>query len=359
MNPIVSIIIPIYNVEQYVRQCMESVIGQTIDHSLLECIVVNDCTPDRSMDIVNEVVGKYKSEGGVMSITVLNHEQNRGLSASRNTGMKEATGEFVYFVDSDDYLYPDSLKILMSYHQREPEADVIIGNFYDESQDRHCYRFAKAKTIRDMNNLYIGNTKKTTVWNSLIRHSILVENNIEFVEGIYFEDNLFSFQIYPLMKKVVIAPEETYFYRKNPEGIMLTIRKEKIAKTIKDYLFIFAYFINHLSGVVYVGRSIATIDIGLILLDYIIQNEQRVEHVDNIKHQCRLLSKKILFIHFKNGRIFMFLLSLFLYPLNELIRYKWFRHNYGRIATIYFYVAICWDRILFFFNNRYKRLLNI
>ena len=202
-----------------------------------------------------------------MSISILNHEQNRGLSASRNTGMKQATGEFVYFVDSDDYLYPDSLKILMSYHQREPEADVIIGNFYDESQDRHCYRFAKAKTIRDMNNLYIGNTKKTTVWNSLIRHSILVENNIEFVEGIYFEDNLFSFQIYPLMKKVVIAPEETYFYRKNPEGIMLTIRKEKIAKTIKDYLFIFAYFINHLSGVGYVGRRSATRDIGLIWLE--------------------------------------------------------------------------------------------
>ena len=192
MHPKVSIIIPVYNVEQYVRQCLESVIGQTIDHSLLECIVVNDCTPDRSMDIVNEVVGKYKSEGGVMSITVLNHEQNRGLSASRNTGMKEATGEFIYFVDSDDYLYPDSLKILLNYHQQEPEADLIMGNHYDELNATKHHKIDNAETIRYKNLLFIGKTKKISAWNSLVRRKLLVDNNIEFIEGIYFEDNVFN-----------------------------------------------------------------------------------------------------------------------------------------------------------------------
>lgn len=104
-----SIIIPIYNVERYLAECLDSVIGQTYDHSQIECILVNDCTPDNSMEIVREKVEKYREEGGSMTFKIVTHDVNSGLSAARNSGMEQATGEFLLFVDSDDYLYPESI----------------------------------------------------------------------------------------------------------------------------------------------------------------------------------------------------------------------------------------------------------
>ena len=83
----ISIIIPVYNVEQYVRQCLESVISQTIDHSLLECIIVNDCTPDKSMEIANEIVDKYNNvykRGGGMIFKLLSHEKNKKEAKKNN-----------------------------------------------------------------------------------------------------------------------------------------------------------------------------------------------------------------------------------------------------------------------------------
>ena len=89
----VSIIIPIYNVEKYVAECLNSVISQTYDHSKIECIIVDDCTLDHSMDIVNEIIGKY--DGG-MSFIICRHEHNEGLSAARNTGIEIATVSYTH-----------------------------------------------------------------------------------------------------------------------------------------------------------------------------------------------------------------------------------------------------------------------
>lgn len=354
----ISVIIPVYNVEQYVRQCLESVIGQTIDHSLLECIIVNDCSQDKSMDIVNEIVGKYKLEGEGMSISILNHEQNRGLSASRNTGMRHATGEFIYFVDSDDYLYPDALKTLMDYHQSMPEADLIIGNNHNEYLMANCYDIDKAITIVNMDYLFRGERKKIQVWNNFIRHSILTENSIEFVDGIYFEDTIFNYQLYPLLKTAIIIPEVTYFYRKNPNGILLATRNEKVAKTIRDYLFIFRFFVEHLQGLVYVGRSIATIDIAIKGFDFFKNNIQRIEHPEISRNQYDVLCKQLLSKHLKNGRIFLLILSLMLVsPFNQLTKYRWFRHNYNKITQLFGLLALGWDKFLNLSSSNNNRLL--
>ena len=87
---VISIIIPIYNVEDYVAECLNSVISQTYDHSKIECIIVDDCTPDKSMDVVNKIIGVYNGE---MNFITRRHKENQGLSAARNTGISIATGE--------------------------------------------------------------------------------------------------------------------------------------------------------------------------------------------------------------------------------------------------------------------------
>ena len=349
----ISIIIPVYNVEQYVRQCLESVISQTIDHSLLECIIVNDCTPDKSMEIANEIVDKYNNykRGGGIIFKLLSHEKNKGLSASRNTGMKHATGEFIYFVDSDDYLYPDSLKILLNYHQQEPEADLIMGNHYDELNTTNYYKIKNVKIIRNKNLLYFGKTKKISAWNSLVSRKVLVDNNIEFVDGIYFEDNVFNYQLIPVIKCAVVAPETTYFYRKNPQGIMLAAPKEKVEKVVNDYLLILALFEEYLNSNCYVGKSVAILDKSMVLTDMIKHNASRLTNVDSMNRQLATLRRRVVMSHLFHARFFLLILSmLMLPPFNGVIKYRWFRHLYETIVLAFGRCAMCWDRVLSIIN---------
>lgn len=357
----ISIIIPVYNVEQYVRQCLESVISQTIDHSLLECIIVNDCTPDKSMEIANEIVDKYNNvykRGGGMIFKLLSHEKNKGLSASRNTGMKHATGEFIYFVDSDDYLYPDSLKILLNYHQQEPEADLIMGNHYDELNTTTYYKIKNAKIIRNKNLLFWGKTKKISAWNSLVSRKVLVDNNIEFVDGIYFEDNVFNYQLIPVIKCAVVAPETTYFYRKNPQGIMLAAPKEKVEKVVNDYLLILALFEEYLNSNCYVGKSVAILDKSMVLTDMIKHNASRLTNVDSMNRQLATLRRRVVMSHLFHARFFLLILSmLMLPPFNGVIKYRWFRHLYETIVLAFGRCAIYWDKVLSVINLNYTFII--
>ena len=126
----------VYNVEKYVAECLNSVISQTYDHSKIECIIVNDCTTDDSMDIVYEIIKKYD---GCMSFIICRHEHNEGLSAARNTGIELAKGNYIFFIDSDDYIYPNSLELLLNASKIYGYSDMVVGNFY--------YEFLKKKQL--------------------------------------------------------------------------------------------------------------------------------------------------------------------------------------------------------------------
>ena len=102
----VSIIIPVYKVEKYITRCIQSIMNQSCKNIQIECIIIDDCTPDASIDIVNGVLSGYK---GDVKFIILRHEKNSGLSAARNTGIKASTGRYLMFVDSDDYITDDAV----------------------------------------------------------------------------------------------------------------------------------------------------------------------------------------------------------------------------------------------------------
>ena len=106
----VSIIIPVYNVELYIAECLQSVMNQTYQGQL-ECIVVDDCGTDRSMEIVARMIAGYD---GPIEFRVLHHEKNMGLSCARNTGIDAVTGDYVFFLDSDDWISYDCIDYLVS-----------------------------------------------------------------------------------------------------------------------------------------------------------------------------------------------------------------------------------------------------
>ena len=105
----ISIIVPIYNVEPYIERCLRSVMIQT--YSNIECILVDDCTLDNSMKICDCLLGNYI---GPIEFKVLHHDHNRGLSAARNTGTDAATGEYIFYLDSDDEITPDSISLMVA-----------------------------------------------------------------------------------------------------------------------------------------------------------------------------------------------------------------------------------------------------
>lgn len=127
----ISVIIPIYNVEKFVERCILSIINQTYTKEV-ECIIVNDCTPDSSMKIVERLVADYK---GQIRFKLLNHERNKGIAAVRNTGLNAASGDYIIYIDSDDYCEQDMLEKMYTKAVEE-DADVIVADFWDTYPDK-------------------------------------------------------------------------------------------------------------------------------------------------------------------------------------------------------------------------------
>lgn len=242
LGMLVSIVMPVYNVEQYVERAIKSVYNQT--YKALELIIVDDCGTDDSMKIVERLI----KENDINNICrVFHHAKNRGLSAARNTGVENSKGQYVYFFDSDDELTPDCIEQLMQIVFRHPTAEVVTGNMSILSEDGSMiekYRFFKDTKSEDrfefsedrvqITNLLFNYSSNKYIpavsVNKIYRKSWLVENNLEFVEGLIHEDEKFIFDISNCIHNIGIFYDSTYLRYINPNSIMTSLTKEKSAK---------------------------------------------------------------------------------------------------------------------------------
>ena len=236
---LLSIIIPIYGVEKYIEECLDSIISQECEGIDLECILIDDCTPDNSMTVVSKKLQEY--HGGINFI-IKHHDINRGHCAARNTGLKYASGDYVLFVDSDDILAPKALQSLYEELNKTNvcEVDVIMGNAYDR-MDKRCIM-----DFDDDTSFLIENNKEEalrkllsrelfhTSWNKLVKKTMLIRDKIYFEEGIINEDLLWSYLVFLHAKSVLIVPKVTYIYAKdNPTNITNTW-EERITHIIRS-----------------------------------------------------------------------------------------------------------------------------
>lgn len=216
----ISIIIPVYNVEKYIKICIESVINQTYKN--LEILVINDGTKDKSFEIIESYLGDKR-------IKVINREKNSGIAVTRNIGISQATGEYIFFIDADDYLEINAIENLIEALNDE---DIIGGNFfyYDEIKKNKTENIIKndENSLMDSKKYFFNQASEIVVWNKLYRRSFLIENNLKFTEGIIHEDEEFSFNCYISSSKVKYIDKITYNYRINRENsIMDNIRKKQ------------------------------------------------------------------------------------------------------------------------------------
>lgn len=220
----ISVIIPIYNVESYIEDCLKSVVSQTclMQGVQVECILVDDCGTDNSITIAEAIIDRI-NENEDLTFKLLHHEHNRGLSAARNTGMEVAQGEWVYFLDSDDVLAPTCIENLVSLTKIHTDAEMIVGQ-YDEFFEGEEYHGARWKQnggvyAGDVIGTYIEGKIPTTAWNKLVRKEFLIKNNLCFEEGLVHEDALWSFQVFCIAQKVVVSDQVTYHYLQRPGSL--------------------------------------------------------------------------------------------------------------------------------------------
>lgn len=227
MQTILSIIIPVYNVEKYIKMTLDSIFSQNYQREDIEVIVVNDGTPDHSMAIVDQFVSRYSN------ICVIN-QGNQGLSGARNTGLKEAHGKYVWFVDSDDMLGDDILRRVLPL-LKEGDADAYMfrikeidedGNilkerhFFDDKKVHYCSGIDVIKNMSRYNILY------TPMQIYMIKTEFLRSNQLEFVCGIYHEDMEFAPRMLIKAERIAYVPWYSYYYvRRKAQSITSDLSK--------------------------------------------------------------------------------------------------------------------------------------
>ena len=282
MNKI-TIIVPVYNVEKYLRESIESAINQTYKN--LEILLVDDGSTDNSGIICDEYISKDNR------IKVV-HQQNKGLSGARNTGLDLATGKYIMFLDSDDTFQLDACEKLYNYIEKT-NADFVIGNYTNTDEDGTVWdkpAFDKNKyqefklSIEDHTNSFY--TMNSGVWNKIFRKSFLDELQIKFVERVPAEDAIFTTYCFIKSTNVYYIPENVYNYRlRYSDSISTSCSKAYFMGINKAYRIIYDNFRENNQLDFY--RFFYAKSMNYILYKFIdsdkLTKEQRIDVLDTMK----------------------------------------------------------------------------
>mgnify|MGYP006082203383 CR=1 FL=1 len=240
MIPKVTIIIPVYNTEKHLQQCLTSAISQTLKS--IEIIVINDASTDNSLEIIKEFEKKDSR------IQLINFKKNKGNGVGRNTALKQAKGKYVLFLDADDWLEKDASKLLYKKASSENLEIVLFG------YTRHLYVSKKSFIIlpdyqendSNINHYFLTHTKGfgSMPWIYLYSRNLLINNNITFTEGVYFEDVNFVAQAIFNVKKIGVVKRPLYNYLIHADSITGFLTKQKIDDLFTVHIILKNYLIK-------------------------------------------------------------------------------------------------------------------
>jgi glycosyltransferase involved in cell wall biosynthesis len=221
-----SIIVPVYNVEKYIHECMESIFHQGLNDKDYEVIIVNDGTQDRSMEVIQDIISQHDN------VTVINQE-NLSLSVARNNGIAIAKGEYILMPDSDDLLIENSLGVLLE-KALESKADLVVADFLDRTDEeikqlhiiKQKHLKVKEKTGEQLF-LEDLNPRQCYVWRTLYRRAFIQENNLTFIPGVRYQDVPFTHEAYLKAGKCLRVSRLLNVYRKGHESATYSFNKKK------------------------------------------------------------------------------------------------------------------------------------
>lgn len=244
-TPLISVIIPVYNGANYIETCFQSIIAQTYQN--LEIIIINDGSHDNSKDVCDH----YALQDRRIKVF---HQKNRGLSAVRNRGIREASGDFIGFVDSDDYIHPDMYKILMNNLLKSDAVvamcnfkkvfDRNIGNDENEESVMNKQRVTLISKLEAFEHLFDEmNVSFVVPWNKLYKKEIFEE--VQYPEGKVHDDEFTVHHIVQATNKIVFTDAVLYYYYHNPDSFMNETYNLKRMDAVEAMRERFIFFIDN------------------------------------------------------------------------------------------------------------------
>lgn len=221
----ISVIIPMYGVENYIARCARSLFEQTFT-SDVEFLFIDDASNDRSLEVLTSVIDEYSEKN--LDVKIVCHEKNQGLPSARNTGLEHARGEYVMHVDGDDFLEKDALELLYNAIL-DNNADVAWCDYYIafETNKRRLVQ-PHFDTPEDAVRGMLRGTMKYNVWNKLCRRSLYVENNITFPDGMSMGEDLTMIMVFLHAKGCAYVNKPLYNYVQNPNQMTAVYNDEKL-----------------------------------------------------------------------------------------------------------------------------------
>ncbi len=247
----VSIIVPIYAVEQYIERCIRSLFEQTLDD--LEYIFVNDCTPDKSLEVLHKIIQEYPNR--IDQVKIINHETNRGSAAARKTGIDASNGEYIVHCDSDDWAEADMLSAM--YNKAiNTNADIVICDYIvtdGSGQDTRYYGVLPNSSDEILLQMLQGKIAWTT-WNKLVSKK-LYENDIIYPKYSNGEDMVLMSQLMYYARRIEYISEPYYFYFKNTLSITKNISEtavyNRFIQGVNNVMVVQEFFSDKLKDLLY------------------------------------------------------------------------------------------------------------
>jgi glycosyltransferase involved in cell wall biosynthesis len=248
----VSIIIPVYNVEAYIARCFNSVSTQT--YFDIECIFVDDCSPDNCNSLIREMIDTYE---GPISFILITHEQNMGLSGARNTGIRAASGEYIFYLDSDDQITPNAILTLITLAKKYPGVNMVQGNMKtvpcpEKSADwrdiaqkkypEYCsdHIWIKREILKGSSGIPVN------ACNKLLRLKFILEHKLFFREGIIHEDVHWMFFLAKKINSIAFSEHICFIHYIVEGSIMQTSSR---LHSINSYFYIAEDFVKNVDPV--------------------------------------------------------------------------------------------------------------
>jgi glycosyltransferase involved in cell wall biosynthesis len=326
----VTIIIPVYNVSSYIERCLGSVLKQ--DFTPLECILVDDASPDDSMDKVKALLADYQ---GPITFKLIRHEVNKGLSAARNTGILESSGDYLFFLDGDDDLMESGIGVLANLVVRCGNPDLVQGSSILIGEKSGSDRYQIQKNIPEFTTNRVWLRKQllkrkkipVTAWNKLIRRDFLIENQLFFKEGVWHEDEHWTYFSASKVRSMAFCQIPTYEHFITSGSIMTTSGQ----RSIDSWFEILEDFIAHQGLDSRLERNtileLLFCQLVRIVLDEASMSEPNLNRVQSMAEVCRKSSLK------RQNWIEIILLWCYQWPQTwmKVFRNRWVRSIYFRM----------------------------
>ena len=289
---LISVIIPIYNSEKYLNECLDSLVNQSYSLNNLEVIMIDDYSTDLSRNIAENYVKKY-------GFKLICNKKNMGPAISRNKGIDMANGKYICFVDSDDLVSSKMIEVLYNNIENS-NADCIMSKlnsfnldgFHGYYSDKYMQRYKDGNINQNFDLINC-----ISICGKLYKREFILKNNIYFLENTYHEDNSFSLTIYIKAKKIIVLPEYLYYrrIRENKTSIMQNLNIEKFKDLLKNYEFI-------------VNNNTLNYKYKLLIIkksnNYILKNVKKHEQVIARKYLNKFIKKEFSNIYYLYSDIY-------------------------------------------------------